>query len=67
MEPFPSTENWPLRAEWSQIAYVKQADIFFEHLTVRDQVMYTALLQMESSKSTAEKSAEVDKELQQLP
>lgn len=30
----------------AKIAYVKQADIFFEHLTVRDQLGYTAVLRL---------------------
>ena len=45
----------------SKVAYVRQADIFFGHLTVRDQFTYTALLRMPASKSTIEKHQEVDK------
>mmetsp|Transcript_5492 Transcript_5492/g.7206 ORF Transcript_5492/g.7206 Transcript_5492/m.7206 type:complete len:586 (-) Transcript_5492:52-1809(-) len=45
----------------SKVAYVKQADIFFGHLTVRDQFTYTALLRMPASKTTLEKHQEVDK------
>jgi len=30
----------------AKIAYVKQADIFFEHLTVRDQLGYTAMMRL---------------------
>jgi len=45
----------------SKVAYVKQQDIFFNHLTVRDQLTYTALLRMPSDKTTEEKHQEVDK------
>ncbi|KAL7557298.1 hypothetical protein ACA910_016258 [Epithemia clementina (nom. ined.)] len=45
----------------TKVAYVKQADIFFGHLTVRDQFTYTALLRMPASTSTLEKHQEVDK------
>eukprot|EP00546_Thalassionema_frauenfeldii_P006522 CAMPEP_0178908188 /NCGR_PEP_ID=MMETSP0786-20121207/7785_1 /TAXON_ID=186022 /ORGANISM="Thalassionema frauenfeldii, Strain CCMP 1798" /LENGTH=657 /DNA_ID=CAMNT_0020580065 /DNA_START=116 /DNA_END=2089 /DNA_ORIENTATION=- len=48
----------------SKIAYVKQNDIFFEQLTVRDQLTYTALLRLPSSSFTKEeKLAEVEKTL----
>jgi ABC-type multidrug transport system ATPase subunit len=30
----------------SKVAYVKQEDVFFDHLTVRDQLAYTAFLRM---------------------
>ena len=30
----------------TKIAYVKQADIFFSHLSVRDQLTYTAMLRL---------------------
>jgi ABC-type multidrug transport system ATPase subunit/ABC-type multidrug transport system permease subunit len=33
----------------SKIAYVKQSDIFFEYLTVRDQLLYTAFLRLPST------------------
>ena len=45
----------------TKVAYVKQADIFFNHLSVRDQFTYTALLRMPSTSSTLEKHQEVDK------
>ena len=45
----------------TKVAYVKQADIFFGHLSVRDQFTYTALLRMPSTIPTIEKHQEVDK------
>merc|ERR1712232_101552 len=45
----------------SKIAYVKQADIFFQHLSVRDQLMYTALLRLPSSLSREDKNKEVQR------
>lgn len=32
----------------AQVAYVKQSDIFFDHLSVRDQFLYTALLRRQA-------------------
>ena len=45
----------------SKTAYVKQADIFFEHLTVQDQLTYTALLRLPNNKTKDQKHAEVAK------
>lgn len=45
----------------SKIAYVKQQDVFFGHLTVRDQLTYTALLRLPSGISKARKHDEVNK------
>lgn len=42
-----------------KIAYITQSDSFFGHLTVRDQLTYTALLRLPQTLSTAEKHAEV--------
>jgi len=50
----------------SKVAYVKQADVFFDHLTVRDQLTYTALLRFPADRTTAEKHAEVEKLLRLL-
>mmetsp|Transcript_3840 Transcript_3840/g.7273 ORF Transcript_3840/g.7273 Transcript_3840/m.7273 type:complete len:650 (+) Transcript_3840:44-1993(+) len=48
------------------IAYVTQSDIFFEHLTIRDQLLYTALLRLPDKMSFRDKVAEVDKVIGQL-
>lgn len=45
----------------SKTAYVKQADIFFEHLTVQDQLTYTALLRLPDTQTKDQKHAEVTK------
>jgi ABC-type multidrug transport system ATPase subunit len=50
----------------SKVAYVKQADVFFGHLTVRDQFTYTALLRMPSNVPTPDKHAEVERIVRQL-
>lgn len=50
----------------SKIAYVKQSDIFFGHLTVRDQLTYTALLRLPSSLPKADKHREVDRIVKML-
>jgi len=49
------------KAHKRQIGYVKQEDIFFDHLTVRDQLLYTALLRLPSSFTKADKISEVDR------
>ncbi|GMH51129.1 hypothetical protein TL16_g00945 [Triparma laevis f. inornata] len=48
------------------VAYVTQSDIFFEHLTVRDQLLYTALLRLPEKMEFKEKVAEVDRVIDQL-
>jgi ABC-type multidrug transport system ATPase subunit len=50
----------------SKIAYVKQSDVFFDHLSVRDQLTYTALLRMKSSLTTQAKHTAVTAVLEQL-
>jgi ABC-type multidrug transport system ATPase subunit len=45
----------------SKIAYVKQADIFFMHLSVRDQLGYTAFLRLPQAWSKNEKLEEVER------
>mmetsp|Transcript_25603 Transcript_25603/g.39665 ORF Transcript_25603/g.39665 Transcript_25603/m.39665 type:complete len:672 (-) Transcript_25603:317-2332(-) len=49
-----------------KVAYVRQKDVFFDHLTVRDQLTYTALLRLPSSKNKSEKHAEVNRIIAQL-
>jgi ABC-type multidrug transport system ATPase subunit len=44
----------------SKVAYVQQEDIFFEDLTVRDQLAYTAFLRLPQAWSRASKLEEVD-------
>ena len=48
------------------IAYVTQSDIFFNHLTIRDQLLYTALLRLPDKMSFKDKVGEVDKVISQL-
>ncbi|CAJ1946109.1 unnamed protein product [Cylindrotheca closterium] len=50
----------------TKIAYVKQADIFFSHLSVRDQLTYTAMLRLPQDLPTAHKVEEVEKILDML-
>jgi len=45
----------------AKIAYVKQADIFFTHLTVRDQLGYTAFLRLPQALSAETKHQEVER------
>ena len=50
----------------AKIAYVKQTDIFFEHLTVYDQLFYTASLRLPQTWSKEKKLAEVDRTIELL-
>lgn len=50
----------------AKIAYVKQADIFFTHLTVRDQLGYTAFLRLPQDWPTQQKLDEVERIIQLL-
>lgn len=45
----------------SKVAYVKQADVFFDHFSVSDQLTHAFLLGFQSNASTEEKHTEVDK------
>ena len=49
-----------------QVAYVKQSDVFFDHLTVKDQLTYTALLRLPSTVSLVDKHKEVAGIIHQL-
>lgn len=49
-----------------KIAYIKQQDIFFDHLTVKDQLTYTAFLRLGDEYSKEEKQQEVKKVIQLL-
>jgi len=49
-----------------RVAYVKQNDLFFGHLTVRDQLTYTAFLRLPSTWLKSRKVAEVDRIIKQL-
>jgi len=58
--------NVNMKQLMSKMAYVKQADIFFEHLTVQDQLTYTALLRLPHAMSRASKDEEVRRILRLL-
>lgn len=49
-----------------RVAYVKQSDLFFGHLTVRDQLTYTAFLRLPNAWPRPKKVAEVDRIIKQL-
>lgn len=49
-----------------KIAYVQQEDLFFNHLSVRDQLLYNALLRLPGNISFADKVKEVDKMIEML-
>ena len=61
-----ATSAQSMKRLMAQVAYVKQADVFFGHLTVRDQLTYTALLRMPSHISKADKHAEVERVIRLL-
>jgi ABC-type multidrug transport system ATPase subunit len=50
----------------AKIAYVKQTDSFFEHLTVYDQLVYTASLRLPQTWSREKKIAEVNRTIELL-
>jgi ABC-type multidrug transport system ATPase subunit len=50
----------------AKIAYVRQADIFFDHLSVRDQLGYTAFLRLPQEWTTQTKLLEVERIIQLL-
>jgi ABC-type multidrug transport system ATPase subunit len=55
-----------IKALKRKIAYIKQQDIFFDHLTVKDQLMYTAFLRLGDDFTKEEKQQEVNKVIQLL-
>ncbi len=55
-----------MKALKRKIAYIKQKDIFFEHLSVKDQLVYTAFLRLGDDYTKEEKLNEVDKIIQLL-
>mmetsp|Transcript_89258 Transcript_89258/g.172896 ORF Transcript_89258/g.172896 Transcript_89258/m.172896 type:complete len:594 (+) Transcript_89258:3-1784(+) len=48
------------------IAYVTQEDVFFDHLTIRDQLTYTALLRLPKNWSRKQKDNEVQQVVSRL-
>ena len=50
-----------IKALKRRIAYIKQQDIFFDHLTVKDQLTYTAFLRLGDEYTKEEKRQEVAK------
>jgi ABC-type multidrug transport system ATPase subunit len=59
-------EGQAMKRLMAKIAYVKQNDIFFGHLTVRDQLTYTALLRLPSDLPKQSKHEEVDRIIKML-
>ena len=55
-----------MKALKRRIAYIKQKDIFFEHLSVKDQLVYTAFLRLGDEYTKEEKMNEVEKIIQLL-
>mmetsp|Transcript_14108 Transcript_14108/g.30660 ORF Transcript_14108/g.30660 Transcript_14108/m.30660 type:complete len:736 (+) Transcript_14108:72-2279(+) len=49
-----------------KVAYVKQSDLFFGYLTVRDQLTYTAFLRLPSDWAKSRKVEEVNRIIKQL-
>lgn len=57
----PLASNAMRKRLMAQIAYVRQADVFFTHLTVRDQLGYTAFLRLPQAWTKARKLDEVER------
>jgi len=57
----PLSSNSMKKHLMAQIAYVRQADIFFTDLTVRDQLSYTAFLRLPQAWTTERKLDEVER------
>lgn len=61
-----SNNNNRMKSLKRKIAYIKQKDIFFDHLTVKDQLMYTAFLRLGDDYTKEQKLEEVDKVIKLL-
>jgi ABC-type multidrug transport system ATPase subunit len=65
-DPPNSSTTTRMKRFVSKVAYVKQDDIFFVHLTVRDQLAYTAFLRLPQGWTRVSKLQKVDRILQLL-
>lgn len=54
-------EKADMKRLMAKIAYVKQADLFFDHLTVRDQLGYTAMMRLPQAWTKRKKIGEVQR------
>lgn len=61
-----TNDSAKIKALKRMTAYIKQQDLFFDHLTVKDQLTYTAFLRMGDDVTKEEKIAEVNKVIQLL-
>jgi ABC-type multidrug transport system ATPase subunit len=62
---FFSSQLWQKEFK-RKLAYVRQEDLFFQTLTVREQLSYTALLRLPAHMSRVEKLNQVDKTIEIL-
>lgn len=65
MNDKPLTKNGMKRFK-AKVAYVTQADLFFTHLTVRDQLTYTAFLRLPQAWPKQRKLDDVEKTITDL-
>ena len=61
---FTFNDGQSIQAYRRNMAYITQKDVFFKHLTVRDQLLYTAYLRLPGT--TEEKIHEVDRMIELL-